>query len=477
MDLRLDWPERTGPARIRAVVRPDGQPVTVTAEIAGFDRFIGGEGQLVDATLDTEAGRATFAGTAAIPGDLSGTLEVVTGNTDGFLRALGLSGAELPPGLGQSLDLGTTIVLSAERRLRLSDLRAELGGNTVAGRAEIDLNGVPQVSAALSAGALDLGGLGGGSGGGSGDSGGAGAGTDAAAGWSRAPIDASALAAFDGEITLDADSIALGDVTLGPTRAVVTNERSRMVFGLREVAAYEGTVSGEFVVNNRDGLSVGGSLRGQGLQIQGLLADAADITRLSGAAEAEVSFLGVGASVDAIMRSLRGNGSLRVGQGKIPGIDLDALMRTGQGGGGTTIFDSLTANFSMENGDLWNEDLLMSLRSFEARGAGRVGIGARDIDYLVTPVALKARDGRGVAIPVRIRGSWDDPRVVPDLDAAVRLNLEEERRAVEEDLRSRVEERVEKELGVTVEEGESLEEAIEKKLEDELGRRLRSLFD
>ncbi|MEP4198927.1 MAG: AsmA family protein [Aliishimia sp.] len=469
VDLKLDWPEANGEARIDAVLRPAGVPVVIGATIDSFASFLAGDVRQINVDLQAAGGQVTLAGRAGIAGDVAGAFTLKTDSTDGFLKALGLPGADLPQGLGASIDLSTELTLTSDRNLSLRDLVADLDGNRITGAADIGLNGVPQINAQLDAGALDLASATGGSGDGTA--------APAGSGWSKTAIDASGLAAFNGDIALRADSVDLGTLKFGATRTLLRNERSRMVFELREVAAYNGTLSGEFVLNNRSGVSVGGKLFGQKLALEGLLGDLAGITRLTGAADAEIQFLGVGASTDAIMRSLSGKGALRVGTGTIRGFNLDQLMRSGQGSGGTTVFDSLGATFAMKNGELSNNDLLVALENYEARGKGVVGLGTQTIDYLFTPKALRANDGNGIAIPVRIRGPWANPKIVPDLEAVVDLNFSEEKERIERKAKEEVERAVEKELGVTPEEGQSVGEALEKKLEDEVSKRLKRLFD
>ena len=89
-------------------------------------------------------------------GDVAGRLGLKLSDTDAFLRALGLGGADLPRGLGRSVDMTTDLTLTSDRRLSLRGLDADLGGNTVSGAADILLNGTPQINAQFSAGALDL---------------------------------------------------------------------------------------------------------------------------------------------------------------------------------------------------------------------------------------------------------------------------------------------------------------------------------
>ncbi|MEO1364026.1 MAG: AsmA family protein, partial [Pseudomonadota bacterium] len=121
-------------------------------------------------------------------------------------------------------------------------------------------------------------------------------------------------------------------------------------------------------------------------------------------------------------------------------------------------------------------DLLLSLANYEARGAGQVGLGNQTIDYTFTPVALRANEGTGIAIPVRIRGPWASPSILPDLEAAIDLNLDKEIEAAKEQARDAVREKVAEELNI-VDEGQDLEDAAKQKLEDEVKKGLRSLFD
>ncbi|MEM8692180.1 MAG: AsmA family protein [Pseudomonadota bacterium] len=471
VDLLLDWPERLGPADITAKLVPAAQDVRVNATIGAFSGFITGQVQPVEATIDTEGGQITLSGRASTAGEVAGQLGLKIDNTDAFLRALGLPGADLPRGLGRNLNGQTELTLTGDRQLALRNLSLRMDENQINGAMDASLNGTPQINAQFNAGNLDLTGLTGD------DASGTAAPATPSSGWSRDPIDVSGLAAFNGEIALRADTIDLGRFKLGTTRTLLRNDNSRMVTELREITAYGGTVTGQFVMNNRSGLSVGGNINVSDIQLEKVLSDAIGSDRLTGAARAEVSFLGVGGSADAIMRSLSGQGAMQVGTGTIKGLDLDRLMRGGSAGGGTTIFNSLGATFTMEGGNLMNDDLLFALTNYEARGAGRVGLGSQDIDYLFTPVALRANEGQGLAIPVRIRGPWASPSILPDLDAAIDLNFAAEKERLEQEAKEKVRQKVEEKLGVTAGEGQSLEDAAKDKVEGEIKRGLRSLFD
>jgi AsmA protein len=471
VDLALDWPERLGAANIVATLRPAGQNVDVTAQISSFAGFIAGQVQPFVAEISTNGGTAVLSGRGSTAGDVAGKLDLNLSSTDAFLRSLGLSGADLPRGLGQSIKMKTDMTLTSDRRLSLRDMTADLGGNKISGAADISLNGTPQINAQLSAGALDL------TGATEGDSGASSGNQPAGSGWSKARIDASGLAAFNGEIGLRATSVDLGTFKLGQTRTLIRNERSRAVFELREVQAYDGTLSGEFVMNNRGSLSVGGKIFATSIAMQKLLGDAASIERFTGQGDLEMSFLGSGSSVDAIMKSLSGKGAVKMGQGTIEGIDLNSLLRSGKGSGGTTVFNSLGATWTIDGGNLRNDDLLFALTNYEARGKGRVGLGAQDIDYLFTPSALRANEGKGLAIPVAIKGPWANPRILPDLKAAIDLNLSDKKQEAEQKAKDAVRKKVEETLGVKTEDGQSVEDAAKDKVEDKLKKELFKLFD
>jgi AsmA protein len=471
MDFDLRWPDYDGRATFEAVVRQSGAPVTIAGHVDRLGPFLDGAVTPLAAGIKGPGGRVGFDGRAGVTPQAEGRLDLGLSDTRAFLAALGLGAVDLPVGLGRQVDGRTDVTLTDALQVSLRNMVLDLGGNAISGAADIDLAGdVPRIEAQLDAGALDLSQR-------SGADGGDGSGGSGDGGWSRAPIDASALGLADGVVALSADSIDLGDVRLDATRLEVTLDRSRAVVGLQEVRGYDGLVTGEFVVNNRSGLSVGGDMTAEGIDLERFLGDAMDVSRFSATANGNLQFLGVGQSVYAIMNSLSGQGRIGTGRGVISGIDLDRLMRSGDVTGGTTVFDEMSASFSMDEGNLYNRDLTMRLPMARAEGTGRVGLGARDIDYLFTPVLLEGDTTRGLAIPVRIRGAWADPRITPDLEKALDLNLREERQELEDKVEKRVDRELRERLGVSRDDGKSIEDAIRDEVEDRALKSLRNLFD
>ncbi len=477
-DLDLRWPSYQGEATFDVVLRPAGKAINISGRLGKVAHFIEGGVSDIEARVSAPGGSVSFGGRAGLQPQLAGRISVDLEDTAAFLGGLGLAGVDIPSGLGRAINASGDLTVTQDMRIALRDGALQLDKNRLTGAADIDLNGKrPRINAQLRAGALDLSGVAAGNSGGGGGGGGNASGTAAQDGWSKETIDASALGLMDGELALVADSLDLGTFNFGKTRVLTTIDRSRAVFELRELRGYGGLVTGQFVANNRSGLSVGGKMAAGGIDMKALLTDAAGITRFTTTGDATLQFLGVGGSVDAIMKSLEGAAAVQTGQGHISGFDLDKLMRSGNGTGGTTVFDAMSASFNILGGNMQNDDLLMSLPLARATGKGRIGLGAQDIDYLFTPVLLEGENTRGLAIPVRIRGPWSKPRITPDLEKAIDMNLKEEKKKVKEKAKREVEKLVEKELGVAVEEGQSVEDALKNELEKSVGKELLKLFD
>jgi len=238
-------------------------------------------------------------------------------------------------------------------------------------------------------------------------------------------------------------------------------DNARAVVNFLPASVFGGTVQGQLVANNRSGLSVGGKLTYSGVRLEQALGQLAGYDRLNGEALGELQFLGIGNSQDAIMRSLNGKGWLEIGKGFFTGFDLEGLMRSGSGNGGSTVFDGLTASYTLRDGNLDNQDLLISLKAVRADGKGRIGLGAQDLDYLFIPTATAANGGQGLSIPLRITGPWADPKIRPDLSQVLEAEID----GIEEQATEQLRQKLSEELEVEIAPEQDLEEAIQDGLE------------
>lgn len=381
-----------------------------------------------------------------------------------------LEPVDLPAPFHRNLGIDAKIAFSAEAmRVDLTEATLKFGGNSVATTASLNLaGGRPALKAALMADRLDLSGLtaGGGTGGGTQTS-----------GWSKDRIDVSALGLLDADITLQTGAMDVGVAEFDRADLALTIEDRRAVLGLRQVVAYGGALSGQIIANGRNGLSARVDLRGDEVKMQPLLIKFADMDRLKGATDFDIDVLGVGNSMDALMRSLDGSVSLSIGKGELLGLDLVGMLKnldaSYRGEGSKTVFNNITATGTIKGGVLTNNDLLFDAPLAKATGEGTVDIGAQTVDYRVIPTALTG-DETGISVPVIITGPWSNLTYRPDLEGLVNQNLEEEAKKLEEAAKTAVQKKIEEATGV---EGETdPAKALEQKLQDEIKKGLGGLL-
>ena len=468
VDLSARWPDVTAPMEMQASMPVPGGNVKVNLNIPDLPAFSSGVVTPLELSLTAPGGGIQFSGRVNLAGEMDGKTTVTAENTHKMLAAFGQGGVTVPEGLGRVANVSGQMTYTRDGRISLRKMVAVLDNNRLEGEADIQISDPPKITARLNAGDLDLSNA-------SGDDDTSSSGSEAD-GWSKAPIDASSLALADGTIRLQANSISVPGMRFGKSDLTLNLDRSRAVLKMHPASLFSGHLNGQVVANNRNGLSVGGNLTADNIDINEALVTLGDIKRLSGTGSGHLEFLGVGQNEDQIMRSLSGKGNIEVGKGVISGVDLDRLMGRGGGSGGTTVFNSLTASFTMKDGDLNNDDLLMKLDNFRADGTGRIGLGARDIDYLFTPVALRANAGEGISVPVRIVGPWSDPSIKPDLTKVIEAAAEGKVKALEDDAKQKVFEKVGKELDTTVTDTGQIEDALKDKLEDEAKKSLLKLL-
>ena len=469
LDVALSMPKLAGPATLKLSGLRGGAALSLEGTVGNARDLIAGRLTPVTARFEAVGGSARFEGRMSQALEAEGQMSLSISSTSTFMQSLGLGAAELPRGMGQAIDMTGQVTFSGGEIVNLRGMTLKLDQNTLTGDADIRLGGAkPQITAKLAAGALDFASLAaeGGSGGG-----------ESSAGWSKTTIDASGLAAVNAEVSLAVQSLDAGMIKLGASSLGVSLDNSRLVLKLPKATGYGGQISGEFVVNNRGGLSVGGNLNILQADVKPLLVDLMGVERLSGKGDGFVKFLGSGRNLDAIMNSLSGNGGLAMAGGTISGLDLNGLMGTGNGTKGTTVFDKLGASFDIKAGVLSNDNLNMTLPRIAATGKGVVGLGAQTINYVFTPVALKASSGKDLAFPVKIYGPWSNPKIIPDLSAVIDLNFKEKKEEVKQKANDAIKKKVEQELGVTVGEGQSVEDAVKQGVEDKLKKELFKIFE
>lgn len=491
VDLDVALPASDGPADLDLAATVNGVRITAVGTVASLTALL--DGGAVPIKLQGGVGRSTFefAGDAGIiPPVADGHLGADLSDMAAIATLAGTSAPELPQGFGRSnISVEGDVNWTEDRRLRLTSAALVLDDNRLTGDLLLTTAGErPNLTGTIRADQLvffaDEGAKKAAQGGGSGKK-------DGAAkpqGWSKESIDVSGLGAMDAAVRLNVGLLDLAGARVGPVEMTLSNDRARSVFDIANMAAYGGVVTGQFVVNGRSGLSIGGDLSASGLAMQPLLKDVAEYERLIGTGALSLRFLGAGNTMDAIMSGLSGDGSFAFTDGALIGLDLAGMLRSLDlnyvGEGQKTIFDRITASYTIEKGVLANDDLKLSGPLVSAAGAGKVAIGKRQLDYRVVPTALAKADGSGgVSVPLLITGPWHDPDFKLDLAALAKEKLGVDEEALKAELEKqkkkaekRAKKKAAKELGVDPASGENLEDAAKRKLQDEALKGLGKLF-
>jgi len=205
---------------------------------------------------------------------------------------------------------------------------------------------------------------------------------------------------------------------------------------------YNGSMSGTLRVDARTTPSIAFKQNMKGVSVGPLMVDAIKNDMLSGTGTVNVDVTTQGSTVGALKKGLMGNASLNLADGALKGVDIAGSIRDlknkvnilGKKDANAdktkkTDFSELTATFDIKNGVAHNEDLAMKapvLRLSKGDSKGDIDIGNERINYLAKPTVVKSLKGQGgaeldslsgIAIPIKITGTFADPKYGMDFAA------------------------------------------------------------
>lgn len=243
----------------------------------------------------------------------------------------------------------------------------------------------------------------------------------AAPGWNDAPIDLSGLRAVDAELELAAGAILYRELHIDTTQLAVALHGGRLAAELKQVALYQGAGSGRLGVDASGAVpALDLSFALAHVQVGPLLTAAAGMDRLSGIGTFSLAVAGKGASQRALVATLGGKGALDLSDGVVKGVNLPAVAQAvlpgmvGGEAGDNTTFGSLHATFTITDGVLRNDDLLLKTRLAPVSGAGTLNLAARTINYR----AVAEIAGR-VKVPIQVGGTFEHPTYRPELGGTI----------------------------------------------------------
>ena len=189
----------------------------------------------------------------------------------------------------------------------------------------------------------------------------------AATDWSDEPIEL-AFGGVDLAFELTLQGLKANEVKLGRTVLALNMTGPKLTADLKEFALYDGQGQGRLVVDAAGGQPrIDKQFTLTGLQALPFLTDAAAFERLEGRVDTEFQFSTSGLTERQLVQNMFGDGKVTFTDGAIVGINIAAMVRNV----GTaflsaeanearkTDFAELGGSFTIENGILTNDDLLL----------------------------------------------------------------------------------------------------------------------
>ncbi len=213
---------------------------------------------------------------------------------------------------------------------------------------------------------------------------------------------------------------------------LIQSTANNNVINLNPISAsvYDGAINAKANLNLKSSipaLTVDATLAN--LNLGKAFASGGEESRVAGLLNLQTHLNSVGKSPEVWLSNLQGNGSINVKDGVIRGVDLNFWLLQGvsvlkkltpnlKGNTNQTPFNGMNASFTIYQGILSNQDLLISTQQLSAKGSGTINIPQQTIKYRMfvqsNDTSLLANN---MQIPIIITGSIVDPKV--QLDMAV----------------------------------------------------------
>ncbi len=432
IDLTVSLPTLQGALGLDGQLTYNGERLSLDTEITSPRGFIDGEATPVEMALRSDVMRFDFNGTAAsasggaLPIRANGDVELDVPSVRRFSAWTG-SAIESPGGFGPFHVTGQ--VDANGDRVRFSNARLLFDEMEGSGNFSLNLGGArPRITGDLALNKVDVRPYVAGDGAAPTPRG------SASSEWSTAPIDLSALRAFDADLDIVADEIITPTLNMGRSTLDLTLRNGVMTALIEEMSLYEGSGTARFEVDARNPTIV---IREQStfsvIQALPLFRDLANFSSLEGVGNITVDLTTRGRSQRDFISALNGSGEIRFNDGALKGINIASLVRTVgsaltdidvPGGPQQTDFAELGGTFQIRNGVLSNLDMRLLNPLLRITGAGDINLVERTMEYRIDPQAVMTLEGQGstrditgMTVPLLISGSWDNLQFGPDVGA------------------------------------------------------------
>ena len=261
----------------------------------------------------------------------------------------------------------------------------------------------------------------------------------AAAGAGSLPLDT--LRALDVAGTLRIAKLKAYQLRSSDVRVTIKAANGVIRVHPAEARMYDGQYQGDITLNvkgKQPRIALNESV--SGVQVGPLLKDMLGEEKLLGRVDLTAKLNGRGADPQSIQKTLNGKVAFGFHEGAIKGINVAQLLREAnaklkgqpvpkQSGPNQTDFSELTGTARIKKGIVTNNDLSLLSPLLRVSGKGTVDLPRQTQDYLLTTKIVGSLQGqggkdlkdlKGIAIPVRIKGSFAEPKFKVELDKVLK---------------------------------------------------------
>ncbi|MGD9843488.1 MAG: AsmA family protein, partial [Steroidobacteraceae bacterium] len=290
----------------------------------------------------------------------------------------------------------------------------------------------------------------------------------AAASTEPTPIPADAIRDLNLRGKLAINRVIVSKMPLSQLLVGINAANNKLQLDPLQATVYEGKFKGNMLLDasgKQPRLNLEQHL--DGINFAPLLEALFDSKRISGRGNANMKLAAVGTDTNAMKQSLNGTLDFTARNGAIEGFDLWYEIRRARAvlkqqsvpartDAERTTFTSLGGSVTIKDGLANNQDLVAALQYMKVTGQGTVSLVSDAIDYRLNTTVMKipaedklaeqSADLSGLAIPVRITGSLNDPKVRPDVAGLVKeqakQRIEEEKEKIIDKAKEKIQDKL-----------------------------------
>ena len=269
--------------------------------------------------------------------------------------------------------------------------------------------------------------------------------TDGFPAWSNAPIDFSSLRNIDADLNVSTSAMKMNALSFGKSEMKIRISNGRLVADLTKLKMYDGDGSGQLIVNARQATpSFSGDFVLGAVNSEPLAKDLFRSDRLLGLGAFNIKFSASGSSQAAIMNTIDGEGGFDFEDGALKGVNIGKIVSaassltqgfdpavlqqavaTARSPYEQTDFSQFLSRFTIKDGLMTSPTINLNAPFLKMTGSGTVNLPSQTLDLRLLPRAVKSLEDNagGVTIPMRVTGSFSDPKIAVDVEAIARTKL------------------------------------------------------